>query len=208
MSTIPATEGALPPRANPFLVGHEDAERTLARLLHSRRLHHAWLITGQKGIGKATLAYRFARHLLASKAEIAGKTTAGEEIAGAGALAFDPAQPLFHRVAAGGHADLCTVERQYDDKRNRMRDEIVVADVRGVGRFLHLTAAEGGWRVVVVDSADEMNRNAANAILKVLEEPPERALLVLAPRLRARSPAARARRKSQRSPVQSTPPAP
>jgi DNA polymerase-3 subunit delta' len=186
-STRPADkEEALPPRANPFLIGHEEAERILADSLRSRRLHHAWLITGPKGIGKATLAYRFARHLLAGTVETTENPT---ELTGSGALAFDPARPLFHRVAAGGHADLYTIERQYDGKRNRMRDEIVVADVRGVGRFMHLTAAEGGWRVVVVDSADEMNRNAANAILKLLEEPPERVLLVLLAHATGRLPA-------------------
>jgi DNA polymerase-3 subunit delta' len=182
-------EGAPLPRANPFLIGHEEAERNLAEALHSRRLHHAWLITGPKGIGKATLAYRFTRHLLAGNEQTAGKLIVGEETTGTGALAFDPERPLFHRVAAGGHADLCTIERRYDDKSKRMRNEIIVADVRGVGRFMHLTAAEGGWRVIVVDSADEMNRNAANAILKVLEEPPERVLLVLLAHTAGRLPA-------------------
>ncbi|HET6223368.1 MAG TPA: DNA polymerase III subunit delta', partial [Dongiaceae bacterium] len=76
-------------------------------------------------------------------------------------------------------ADLLTVERKVNPKTDKLRDEIVVDDVRDVGEFLHLTPGEGGWRVVVVDSADEMNRNAANALLKVLEEPPRQALLLL-----------------------------
>jgi DNA polymerase-3 subunit delta' len=82
-------------------------------------------------------------------------------------------------VAAGGHADLLTVERGLDPRRRRLRSEIVVDDAREIAAFLRLTPAEGGWRVVVVDSADEMNRNAANALLKILEEPPRRALLLL-----------------------------
>jgi DNA polymerase III subunit delta' len=83
------------------------------------------------------------------------------------------------RVAAGGHADLLTVERAFDPRRRRMRSEIVVDDVREIGTFLHLTAAEGGWRIVIVDGADAMNRNAANALLKILEEPPRRSTLLL-----------------------------
>lgn len=154
----------IPPRANPELFGHEAAEATLAAALASGRLHHAWLITGPEGVGKATLAYRFARRLLAGPAPT---------------LALDPANPVFRRIAAGAHADLLTVERAWDEKAKRRRTEIVVDDVRGVASFLHLTPAEGGWRVVIVDGADTMNRNAANALLKVLEEPPPRAVLLL-----------------------------
>src|SRR5262249_59156701 len=92
-------------------------------------------------------------------------------------VAADP--PAFRQVAGGGHPDLLTIERGYDEKRDRQRSEIAVDDVREVGRFLHLKAAAGGWRVVVVDSADEMNRNGANALLKILEEPPAQALLLI-----------------------------
>jgi DNA polymerase-3 subunit delta' len=154
------------PRANPLLVGHAAAEATLAEAMRSGRMHHAWLITGPPGIGKATLAFRFARRLLAGASPD-------------GSLALAASHPVFHRVAAGSHADLLTVERQWDDKRKRMRGEIVVEDARLVSEFLHLTPVEGGWRVVVVDGAEDLNRNAANALLKVLEEPPDRALLLL-----------------------------
>ena len=92
---------------------------------------------------------------------------------------MDPTHPVFRRVASGGHADLRTVERTINPKTNKLRDESVVDDVRNIGAFLGLTPAEGGWRVVVIDSADDMNRNAANAVLKVLEEPPRRAILLL-----------------------------
>ena len=99
--------------------------------------------------------------------------------AGETGLAIDPESAVFHRVAAGGHADLLTVERAYDPRRRRLRGEIVVEDAREITGFFRLTAAEEGWRVVVVDGAEEMNRSAANALLKVLEEPPRRALLLL-----------------------------
>ncbi|MBV9655558.1 MAG: DNA polymerase III subunit delta', partial [Acetobacteraceae bacterium] len=130
------------------------------------RMHHAWLLTGPEGVGKATLAFRFARRLLAG-------------VPGEPSLFLDPAQPVFRRVAAGSHADLRTVERAWDDKKKRWRSEIVVDAVRAASEFLRLTPAEGGWRVVVVDGAENLNRNAANALLKVLEEPPSRAVLLL-----------------------------
>lgn len=157
---------ALPPRANPLLVGHADAEATIAEAVRARRVHHAWLITGAEGIGKATLAFRFARCLLA-----------GEQPAGS--LVTDPASPVFRRVAAGAHADLLTVERAYDPKRKRMRTQIAVEDVRRINPFMALTPAEGGWRVVVVDGAEDLNQASANALLKILEEPPPRAVLLL-----------------------------
>ncbi len=140
----------------------------MASLYHaasSGRLHHAWLIGGQAGIGKATLAYRFARWLLA------GARSAD--------LSVPVTHPAFKRVAANTHADLLSIERRFDDKRKKMQSEIVIDTVLEVGKFLRLTAGEGGWRVVVVDGAEEMNRNAANALLKLLEEPPKRAILLL-----------------------------
>src|SRR5271170_1298668 len=107
------------PRANPHLLGHEAAETTLLEAMRSGRMHHAWLITGPDGVGKATLAYRFARRLLA------GMPTDDT-------LALDPANPTFRRIAARAHADLHTVELAYDEERKRMRTQIAVADVRGI----------------------------------------------------------------------------
>jgi DNA polymerase-3 subunit delta' len=94
-------------------------------------------------------------------------------------LYVDPSNPVFRRIASGGHADLVTIERAVNEKTGKLRSEIVVTDVRDIAMFMARTPAEGGWRVVVVDCAEEMNRHAANALLKVLEEPPGRALLVL-----------------------------
>ena len=170
---------ALVPRANPDLLGHEAAEKALRRLFEQNRMPHALLLTGPRGIGKATLAFRLARFVLAGSA---GELDAGlfGDTAGEGeGLWIAPDTGAFRRVASGGHADLLTVERAYDPRRRRLRAEIVVDDVREIASFLRLTPAEGGWRVVIVDGADEMNRNSANALLKILEEPPSRALLLL-----------------------------
>ncbi len=155
------------PRANATLLGHEAAETILVEALRGGRLHHAWLITGPEGVGKATLAYRFARRLLAGT--MPDQNT----------LTLDPDHPVFRRVKAGSHADLLTVERGFDEKRKRMRTVIAVEDVRRIAGFMNLTPAEGGWRVAIVDGADEMNTASANALLKILEEPPSRAVLLL-----------------------------
>jgi DNA polymerase-3 subunit delta' len=154
------------PRANPTLLGHPEAEATILEALRTGRMHHAWLITGPEGVGKATLAYRFARRLLAGRP--------AEE-----SLALDPTHPVFRRVAANSHADLLTVERMLNEKTRRMKTQIAVEDVRKITGFMSLTPAEGGWRVVVVDGAEDLNPASANALLKILEEPPPRAILLL-----------------------------
>jgi DNA polymerase III subunit delta' len=158
------------PRTNPDLLGHPEAEATILEAVRAGRMHHAWLITGPEGVGKATLAYRFARRLLAGQPR-------GEAVDGS--LALDPADPVFRRVAAGSHADLLTIERGFNEKTKRMRTQIAVDDVRRINGFMSLTPAEGGWRVVIVDGAEELNQASANALLKILEEPPPRAILLL-----------------------------
>ncbi|MFO1127761.1 MAG: DNA polymerase III subunit delta' [Rhodospirillales bacterium] len=164
-----------PPRANWHLVGHEEAEAEFLRLAGAGRLPHGWLVSGPAGIGKATLAYRLARWLLASGVDGRGVSAAAD----GGGLAVDPTHPVFRRVASGGHADLLVLERAFDDARGRLKSEIPVDEVRRIPSFFAGTPAEGSWRIVVIDGADHMNRNAANALLKSLEEPPPRSLLLL-----------------------------
>jgi len=165
------------PRANPDLIGQEYAERELRRLDEVGRLPHAILLSGPRGTGKATLAFRFARFLFSRSA---GRSGGILEDSGDGGLAVDPDSTVFRRVASGGHADLLTIERAYDPGRRRLRTEIIVEDAREIARFFQLTAAEEGWRIVIVDGAEEMNRNAANALLKILEEPPPGVVFVFA----------------------------
>lgn len=170
-------DATLAPCANATLIGHQAAEAALLSAIESGRPAHAWLFAGPRGIGKATLAYRFARYLLAG-----GRAASEPDLFGgepSRSLAVPTESHTFRHVASGTHANLLVVKRSIDEKRKRLRDEIVVADVRKVGAFLGLTSAEGGHRVVIVDCADEMNRNAANALLKSLEEPPENVTLIL-----------------------------
>lgn len=161
-----------PPRANAILLGHEKAEQALLREFRSNRLHHGWLITGPRGVGKATLAFRFARFLLAG---------GGSDLFGAAPVTLEvaPSAPVFHQVKSGGHPDLLTIERTRDEKRDRLRTEIIIDDVRQLGNLLHLKAAAGGWRVAIVDCADDLNRNSEPALLKLLEEPPRQAVILM-----------------------------
>jgi DNA polymerase-3 subunit delta' len=171
-------------RHNPSLIGHTEAEATLLAAVASGRLPHAWLLLGPKGIGKATLAFRFARYLLsglgeAVKAE-AGPSLFGDDEPAAAAppqsLALDPDHPIFRRIAAKGHADLMVLDADLATGRST----VIPADaIRTLGPFLHQTAGEGGRRVVIVDALDELNPTGANALLKLVEEPPAGAVLIL-----------------------------
>lgn len=170
------------PRHTAVLFGHAGAEKALLDAWAGGRLPHAWLITGPRGIGKATLAFRFARFLLANGPAAGldtGPSLFGDAPVLPDSLAVAEDHPVFARVASAGHADLIIVERSWDDKGERWRSEIVVQDVRAVIDRFGMTAAEGGYRVCIVDAADDMNVNAANALLKILEEPPPNAVLLL-----------------------------
>ena len=158
------------PRETLGLAGHAAAERTLAAAFAGGRLHHAWLLAGRAGIGKATLAYRMARHVLARPED---RDPAAQ------ALAVPPGSAAARQIAQLAHPGLLVLRRPYDLRSKRLMSIIPVDEVRRLRSFLGLTVGAEGWRVVIVDSADELNPNAANALLKSLEEPPPRAVFLL-----------------------------
>jgi DNA polymerase-3 subunit delta' len=158
--------GAPHPRLTYAFVGHDAQEAMLAEGLAGRRMHHAWLLSGPKGLGKATLAYRAARVAL------------GAQPKGARPLDVDAEDPIARKIAAQAHPDLFVLRRGYNE-RGRPRREIAVDDARELGRFFSLAPSQGGMRVAIIDAVDDLNRNAANAILKTLEEPPPRSMLLL-----------------------------
>jgi DNA polymerase-3 subunit delta' len=170
------------PRETTRLFGQEAAERNFLAAWAEDRLHHAWLLRGPRGIGKATLAYRIARALIA-------EGPGGGGLFGASVpVSLDPPDgcPVATRIRAQSEPRLAVLRRSVNEKTKRLRSQISIDDVRAIRRFLSLSAADGGWRAVIVDAADEMNRSSANALLKVLEEPPARTALLLV----AHSPAA------------------
>jgi len=165
--------GLPPPRETVLLFGHHAAEQTFLAAFRSGRIPHAWLIGGEAGIGKATLAYRIARFVLAHP------DPRQEAVKSATSLALDPAHPTLRRIARNAHTDLLVLERVPGDT-GKMRTVITVDQVRRLVSFFGSTAGEGGWRVCIVDSADELQHpQGANALLKMLEEPPPKSLFLL-----------------------------
>jgi DNA polymerase-3 subunit delta' len=161
-------EGVPEPADNPNLVGHERARGNLASAFSAGRLHHALLLTGPAGIGKATFAFHLARHVLAGKDAPAGHL-----------LPADPQSQLFRSVAQGANSAVLHLTRPANERTKGFKTVVTVEEIRRVGRFLSLSAHDGGYRVVIVDPADDLNASAANALLKNLEEPPARTLFVL-----------------------------
>jgi DNA polymerase-3 subunit delta' len=159
------------PRDRYGLVGHARAELALLEALRSRRFAHAWLIGGPEGVGKATFAYRIARFILAQADPFARALLASS-------LDISPKEKVAREIAACAHPDLFVLERTVGST-GKLRTEIAVEDARRATSFLQTTSAQGGWKVVIVDVADELNRNAANALLKIIEEPPDRSLVLL-----------------------------
>lgn len=170
-------EGAPHPRDTERLIGQADAEAAFLDAFNSGRLHHAWLVTGPKGVGKATLAWRLARFLLATP-------PAGDDgLFGAppppDTLDIDPEHPVARRMRALSEPGLFLLRRPYDERLKRLKKEITVDEARKLKGFFAMSATDGGHRAVIIDSADEMNTSAANAVLKVLEEPPAHTTLFL-----------------------------
>jgi DNA polymerase-3 subunit delta' len=167
-------DGAIPrPRATSELFGHGEAEQTLLDAYRGGRIPHAWLIGGESGIGKATLAYRMARFVLAYP------DPAMPAVQKAQSLAVPADHPTARRIAGQAHSDLLVLERVINEKTGKLFTVTRVEDVRRTVPFFGSTAGEGGWRVAIVDPLEDLNRAGENALLKVLEEPPPRALLLL-----------------------------
>jgi DNA polymerase III subunit delta' len=171
-------EGAPHPSDTEQLLGQGRAETNFLDAYSSGKLHHAWLITGPRGVGKATLAWRMARFLLATpEAETGGLF--GDAPLIPTDLNIPADNPIVRRMRAGSESSLFVLRRSVDEKTKRLRSIINVDEVRKLKNFFALSSADGGRRVVIVDSADEMNVSSANALLKVLEEPPEKTFLLL-----------------------------
>ena len=164
-------EGFPHPRETKALLGHDVPQAGFAQAFSEARVHHGWLLTGREGIGKATLAYRIARYVLAKPDERGGGTD--------GPLSVPPESIAQRQVLALSHPGLLVIRQPWDHKGKRFLSAITVDEVRRLKSFLSHSAGADAWRVVIVDQADELNVNAANALLKSLEEPPPRALFLL-----------------------------
>lgn len=162
-------EGFAHPRETLHLIGQDVALARAARAIRGGRPPQGWLISGPPGIGKATFAYRIARYLL----------TYGARDTGAGDLSVPANDPNALQVTAGSHPGLMVLKRNVNEKTGKLMTELSVSEVRRLAGFFGMTSGAGGWRVAIVDTADDMNTNAANALLKLLEEPPGRAMVIL-----------------------------
>ncbi|MAE51944.1 MAG: ATPase [Micavibrio sp.] len=173
--------GVMPPKDNPLCFGHNLQEQGLLKLYNAGKMPHALIFAGAEGIGKLTFAYRVARFLLVQELTdpnqdaLFGAEDSGPSVT----MDVEPEHATYRRIAAGGHSDFKIVDRLFDDAKGRKKDTVEVAEIRKVAPFLHMTAGEAGWRVVIINDADTMNRSSQNAILKILEEPPENTLLIL-----------------------------
>ena len=170
---VDALPGIPLPRERAVLVGHRETEQELLDAYRSERLHHAWILGGPKGIGKATLAYRFARFAIANPDRF------GPQVAAATDLSLPEAHPTFRQIAQGANPNLLHLRRPWDEKAKRFKTELPVDEIRKTVSFFGTTASASAWRICIVDAADDMNISSANALLKILEEPPARCLFLV-----------------------------
>lgn len=161
------------PEEQPAWFGAPEAERALLDAYRSGRMHHAWLLGGPKGIGKATLAFRFARFVLAHPDPKAADVVSATD------LSVPEASSAFRKVASRAHPNLLVLERPYDEQNKRFKTVVAVDEMRKTVSFFGSTGGEDNWRIAIVDPADDMNDASANALLKVLEEPPTRSLFLI-----------------------------
>jgi len=155
----------LSPKVSHDLIGHEDAVEQFRSAFASGRMHHAWLMAGIDGIGKTSLAWHIANHVLSNGENPIGK--------------YNPQNRVTKLIQAEAHPDLLVVRRAVDEKTGELRNVIVVDDALKIASFLRKTSTHGGWRVVIIDEAHMLNRHGENAILKILEEPPAHALILI-----------------------------
>ena len=170
---VDALSGIPLPHERTRLIGHRKTEGELLAAYRSQRLHHAWILGGPKGIGKATLAFRFARFVVANPDRF------GAEVDRAGTLDLPADHPVIRQVRAGGHPNILHLRRPWDEKSKRFKADLPVDEVRRTVSFFGTTASANAWRICIVDAADDMNVSSANALLKILEEPPERCLFLV-----------------------------
>lgn len=153
-----------------MILGQDRAVEQFASAWVTRKLHHAWLLAGPRGVGKATFARAAARRVLADAAgppvELPGVETSGDH-------------PIVRLVEAGSHPDMRWLRRETNEKTGNLARNISVDQVRALGEFMGMTAALSPWRVAVIDSVDDLEKSAANALLKMLEEPPANTLYIL-----------------------------
>ncbi len=161
------------PRHVYSLIGHKRAETEMLSAYRDGRLAHAWLIGGREGIGKATLAWRFARFVLANPDPTAKTVREARD------LYVEPSHSAARLLAGLAHPDFALIRREWQGATKRLASEISVEAVRQGLQVFQLSAAFGGWRVAIVDSAEDLNRNSANALLKMVEEPPQRSLILI-----------------------------
>ena len=162
---LPDIDGDNPPRLTRILTGHAKPQADFLAALNGGRMPHAWLLTGPKGVGKASFAYLAARLVLSG----------GSATAMSPALESDDA----HLVEEGAHPDLFVLKRDYNPKTQKFRGDIPAEAARDLRQSFNLSAGRGGWRVAIIDSIDELNRYGVNALLKLIEEPPEKCLFLV-----------------------------
>lgn len=166
-------DGAPHPRDNQNLIGHHAQEEAFLDAYKQGRFPHAWILAGAEGIGKASFAYRAAAFVLTYP------DPQVQEVQQATSLSVPPHSKALHLIRAQGHPDLLVLKRRYHADRKRLETEIPVDHARDVVGFFGSTAGNGGWRVLIVDAGDDLNRNSANALLKLIEEPPPRCLVMI-----------------------------
>ena len=231
-STFDKVSDERSPKNTFCLLGHKEAEEEFLHNFNSGHLHHAWLISGPKGIGKATFAYRVIRYIFSLSnsslikdlnidLNLDASNVKEEEIDFSddyssdteeldiddtfdyqsvssksinlgiqnkdiidsiddSPLKISPSNPICERLIYGGIADLKIIEREYSDtNKTKLRTEILVKQIRELKEFFSKTSSEGGYRIALIDSVDDLNTNSANALLKILEEAPAKSLLLL-----------------------------